>query len=338
MLNTYNKKEMCPNCLSIMIPDIEVKKIIFEINKDNIEVEAERAVCTNCKEEFLVKGIDDGYALAYQKYKIKNNYLLPEQIKGIREKYGMTQKQYSLLLGFGEITIHRYENGSLQDKSHDVIMKLSKIPDNMMKMFVENKSRISTDEQTVIEKCIKQNIEDYSKAMKEIKEYFNYEPNEFNGYKKFDIDRTINTILLILENTMDAWTTQIVKYLFYLDFITYKKLKKPFIGLEYIRDKHGPLVNNYEKILNYMVQEVYLKQQHVNTKNHTGRKYTLISHPVHNFFSEEEIKFIDAIINKLKDKTPTELSEKTHNEFDGWILTPQGEKISYDKYADRVNI
>jgi len=45
----------------------------------------------------------------------------------------------SRLLGWGEITYHRYENGSLPDQSHNNQLRLIKEPSNV-KILLENNS------------------------------------------------------------------------------------------------------------------------------------------------------------------------------------------------------
>ena len=42
-------------------------------------------------------------------------FLQPEEIEKIRKQYGLSQKNFARLLGWGDITIHRYESGAIQD-------------------------------------------------------------------------------------------------------------------------------------------------------------------------------------------------------------------------------
>lgn len=51
------------------------------------------------------------------------NLLTSSEIKDIRKKYDMSQKEFALAIGIDEITIHRLENGSIQTKSVDSIIK-----------------------------------------------------------------------------------------------------------------------------------------------------------------------------------------------------------------------
>ena len=50
----------------------------------------------------------------YDIYKKQNGLLTSSDIKKIRHKYELTQKEYALVIGLGEVTIHRFEKGSIQ--------------------------------------------------------------------------------------------------------------------------------------------------------------------------------------------------------------------------------
>ena len=66
--------------------------------------------------------------ILYNMYRSKKGLLLPNEIKAIREQYGVSQKNLSKILGWGEKTITRYENGSIQDLGHNKMLNLIKDP------------------------------------------------------------------------------------------------------------------------------------------------------------------------------------------------------------------
>lgn len=59
----------------------------------------------------------------FGKYRQECGLLQPEDIKQIREKYKLSQANFAKLLGMGEKTITRYENGSVQDEAHDTLIR-----------------------------------------------------------------------------------------------------------------------------------------------------------------------------------------------------------------------
>ena len=68
---------------------------------------------------------------AYNEYRRRHELLLPEEIKKIREQYGLSQRSFSRLLNWGDKPICRYENGSIQDKVHNSLMLFLREPENM---------------------------------------------------------------------------------------------------------------------------------------------------------------------------------------------------------------
>ena len=79
----------------------------------------------------------------YNTYKKQKNLLTSTEIKEIRKKYGLTQKEYAFIIGVGEITIHRFEKGAIQTEAVDSIMRLSNNPNNMYFLLLKNKNNIT---------------------------------------------------------------------------------------------------------------------------------------------------------------------------------------------------
>ncbi len=84
------EKELCPECDEWTIPDIvETEKEVI-VRKEKFLVKVKKVLCKNCKKEIGKTGTEfDEKELAYNLYRKKHNYLFPEDIKKIREKYGL---------------------------------------------------------------------------------------------------------------------------------------------------------------------------------------------------------------------------------------------------------
>lgn len=78
-------------------------------------------------------------------YKEEKELLTSNEIKEIRNMYGMTQKEYAFALGMGEISIHRLEKTFIQSDETDSLMRLSVDPSIMLKLLKINKSRFEED-------------------------------------------------------------------------------------------------------------------------------------------------------------------------------------------------
>lgn len=64
---------------------------------------------------------------------------MPEEIKQIRQQYGITQVDFSRVLGFGDKTIARYENGALQDTAPNNLILLMKNEKNFIELWEKRK-------------------------------------------------------------------------------------------------------------------------------------------------------------------------------------------------------
>ena len=130
--------DKCDDFVEYNIESIQESRNI--LNQEEIEINAKVAVCKNCKEKLFNEKLDmENQKRAFDKFREKKNILSVKEIKDIRKKYKLTQKEISRLLGWGEITYHRYEKGSLPDQTHNNQLRLIKEPSNV-KILLENNS------------------------------------------------------------------------------------------------------------------------------------------------------------------------------------------------------
>lgn len=75
--------------------------------------------CGRCGEEFENGGDPDWRIDAYAQFRKAKGWATPEQIIEWRRRYDLSQEEVGRLLGWGEITLGRYERGALQTDSHN---------------------------------------------------------------------------------------------------------------------------------------------------------------------------------------------------------------------------
>lgn len=138
-------KKYCEECGREVETRIITKRETYEVCGETIEVDAQILVCADCGEEFYCEELDNATLVnAYNEYRRKHKLLLPEEIKKIREQYGLSQRSFAKLLNWGDKTICRYENGSVQDKVHNSLLLFLREPENMRTYITENE--IALDE------------------------------------------------------------------------------------------------------------------------------------------------------------------------------------------------
>lgn len=139
-------KKECPVC------EIERALIYGEMNEvlkvrgEDIEVTSRVHYCPEGVHYFYdVEDEENKFEFAYREYRKRKGLLQPEEIRQIREQYGLSQRNFARLLDWGDITIHRYESGAIQDTVHNDFLSLIKDFDNFKKYFDTKKNFIEPE-------------------------------------------------------------------------------------------------------------------------------------------------------------------------------------------------
>lgn len=153
----------------------------------------------------------------------------------------MTQSEYSFLLGWGEITVTRYETKTIQDETYDNIIRLSyENPlfalDKHIDKFLP--SRYNSIKKDLIDRIDKNhNLYFIEKQIKS--KYISFsEPNEFNGNCLININKIADLLSYFAASMSNLYKVKLMKLLWYSDVIFYAKHNTSITGLVY---NHMPL-------------------------------------------------------------------------------------------------
>lgn len=121
----------CPVCNCEQEILLVQKEETYPVKGESITINATVCTCAYCGEEIMsIEYDDDNLRKAYAKYRSRHGLLQPEEIKAIREQYGVSQVAFARIIGVDDKAIARYENGSLQTKAaNDRIMLARKMKD-----------------------------------------------------------------------------------------------------------------------------------------------------------------------------------------------------------------
>ena len=156
--------------------NIKVRKIKTNVKGMDIEFDEYYMIDSKTNEEVFDRNIEiENDIRLYDIYKSKMNLLTSSEIKNIRKKYDMNQKEFALSIGVGEITIHRFENGSIQTEAVDSIIRLSDDPDIMYNLLIRNKNNLSEEDFNIFLKKVNvlRNLKHHKIANFNIDEYSN---------------------------------------------------------------------------------------------------------------------------------------------------------------------
>ena len=140
-----SERILCPCCME----KHDVKRITTE--ESNIfkgvpvKYEAEYFYCDRADETYADERQVSSNDIALKNaYREKMGLLTSHQIAAIRARYGISQSDLCLLLGWGGKTITRYESHQVQDIAHDTILrKLDSDPEWFLQLLQAGKDSLS---------------------------------------------------------------------------------------------------------------------------------------------------------------------------------------------------
>ena len=337
------KGDFCPNCEEYTDATLGVEKEVYNVRGEPIEIEAEVVICQKCGTKVFNEERDSqNLEKAYSHYRKKHNLLSPDQIRAIREKYGLSQRALSRLLGWGEITIHRYENGAIQDNVHDSTLHLIEDPQNMQKFFKANHNKLPP----YIAARLERRIADFLQEDKEQAFQVSFErlvSHQYvdltSGFKEYDLEKLKNMILYLVNCLGSVLETKLNKLLWYCDFLYFKETSVSITGAQYVRLPYGPVPNNYERIIGIMQPELLnMDEIPFNTKEGIvlGKQFTALVEPDESIFSEQEIKVMNFIADTFRNDTSTSIKKKSHHET-AYKKCEDGDIMSYE-YAKELSL
>ncbi|MDE7439389.1 MAG: type II toxin-antitoxin system MqsA family antitoxin [Clostridia bacterium] len=142
-----NSNYYCDNCAKEVRTIIKRVEKEFEVKDEKIIATITIRVCAGCGEEVWDEELERANEkIIYNLYRKKKGFLLPEDIKEIRSSIGISQTAFARLLGFGDKTIARYENGAPQDIAHDLLIRLMNVKKNVRIVFEQNKDALNEAE------------------------------------------------------------------------------------------------------------------------------------------------------------------------------------------------
>ena len=332
-------KVYCPYCKKEVEYRIEKRDIKgfkgIEVNTfENV------AICNECNEDLYVNEIEnENNERIFKIYRKIANIITPQDIVNLRNKYDISQRELTAILGFGKMTINRYERGGLPSKSQSDYIRL--LIDNEIE-FV-NRVKAAYEKNEISEKTYKKIVSnDVEKAISKkevqdnIRKYLNVElnrdPDIYNGYRSLDLDKIENIISYIASKVKNLTITSLNKYLWYIDMLSFNQRSVAITGLTYQNQKFGPT------IINKRYDEISLlddKYQREDFETINGNVTEIISKDNFdlNKISDSEKKIIDSVIKLLKNKKVTEMSHKE----DGWRKTERLAQISFE-YAMNLKL
>lgn len=306
-----------------MVLKKEKRSITFR--KEVFEVIYHYYLCQDSKEQFTTTELDDlNLNQAYNQYRVMFNLPFPEEIRKIREKYDLSAKRMSEILGFGVNGYRNYESGEVPNQSNARLIQVAEDSSEFLQLvkFSENSFEKSKFDKLVHKIEILIDIEEKNKFSHELQNYLlgEMKPDANTGYKQPDLNKLTEMVVFFTE-IMEPWKTKLNKLLFYADFLFFKNAGYSMSGIRYRAINLGPVPNNFDVIFNHIDKQDDIDIDIIPLpdggagylfKPNTNRKFNP------ELFNESELQVLNQVAEKFKKTSASQIRDISHLET-AWI-------------------
>ncbi|MBF4509335.1 MAG: DUF4065 domain-containing protein [Aeromicrobium sp.] len=313
---------VCPECLRATDYDVVERQETHCVRGEEIVVDAQVAVCRRCGQDIGLSELDDQtYGAAYAIYRSRHDLLQPEQIRAIRSKYGLGQKAFARLLGWGDVTLARYEGGSLQSDSHDTQLRLAENPQTVRELLTRNGARLSPDQQAVVSERLQELSPEYEALLAR---------EDAASYSGFSHVRKLEEMVVFFSSQPKTWRTKLNKLLFYADFLHHRRFDHSISGARYVRMQYGPVPADFYALQAHLVDSASIDERPSTTGECAGTIFVALRPADMAVFTETESQVLAEVAAHFRGWSAKRISEFSHEE-PAWLEAENRETIPYER-------
>jgi len=329
-----NVKGHCPRCDREGMCTASRARKLIEVRGLRIEIETGYLCCSVCGDVFEDPAeVQDSMERGYREYRRRHGMMQPEEIRYLRKLYGLTQRELARLLGWGLVTVSRYENGALQDAAHDKTLRLMSDPHNLIRLLeLEPEALHDEKRRRLIARFRDSRSGIYGMARVYAERFGQYDADRLSGYRRLDMAKLLNSVLFLCKDGRAKATLN--KILFFADFKHFKEYAGSITGTRYLKTELGPLPEKWYYYLTLLIdrQELGVTEILIGEEI-AGERLTARTNPDLSLFSNSELLTLAFVMDHFKGWNAKMISNLIRNER-GYIETPERCIIPYPLAAD----
>jgi putative zinc finger/helix-turn-helix YgiT family protein len=331
----------CQHCGLASGTRLEKRSETYPVRGEDTTISADVRVCGKCGGDVYDKRLDScNLRKAFDSYRNKHGVVTPDEIRSMRENYGLSQRSLGALLGWGEITIHRYENASLPDESHNQVLRLIQDPLNMERLFTHYGERLrSTTRKQLSDRLAELLTEDPSGKVVELlaRVARHKEANLLTGFRPFAPETLMEMMVFYADKPGGVLKTKLNKLLWYADFLHFRQHSVSISGAQYIHLPYGPVPDDYLAYLYSLCAEGALSIEEKDLGGEfVGENIKALRTPDEDVLPPAGTarKVLEGVYQYFKNHSSKRISELSHKE-EAYRRTEPQEPISYE-FADSL--
>ncbi len=295
-------------------------------------------LCEDSGEQFSSTALDELNLLqVHNQYRDKHNLPFPQEIKDIRQKYGLAASKMSEILGLGINSYRNYENGEVPSNANGRLIQMINDP-RKFRDIVDLCETLSSNQKSrlIVKINAMINVLTENQFFNSMETYLfgSKLPDSLTGYVKPNFYKLTEMVKFFAER-LAPWKTVLNKLLFYSDFLAYRSQAYSMSGVRYRAIKMGPVPNNYNSIYEFMYNQGHIDIINIPFSDTVfGYKFKPSKEKEFqaDIFSATEMDVLHKVAETFSKMNTNQIIEFSHNEK-AWKENEHSKKLINYKYA-----
>ena len=329
-MNTY-----CPLCDTEVQAALSTQPAVLPVRGENVSYTEMLAICPICGNPVADARLEgENLKRAYDTYRATRGILSRAEIQALRGDFGLSLREFSKFLGFGEQTVYRYERGDIPDIAHNNTMLSARTADGARLLLAQNGIRLSKASIARVEERI-QTMAHIQMAPERYDVTLEFETklSASNGYRRFDFDRVAALVFSLASKCHALYWTKLQKAMYFADMLCFERMSISLTGLTYAHATYGPVMDRKDVIRCMLAENgiVEFREEGWGEVLVPGRCDV---RP----FDDDELALIDEVAEFVNTfNTASELSDYSHR-LSCWSESADGQVIEYRREQNLLSL
>ena len=313
-----NEKRLCTCCME----EHEVKTVLVNdqatFKNVNVAYNASYLYCDAAKELYMdEQQMQENDVRLKDAYRKVEGLLTSAEICGIRAKYGISQSDLCILLGWGGKTITRYEGHQVQDRAHDTILKkIDRDPEWFLSLLNDARTNLSGESyRKYLDAATALFEEEQDSYLRKAIEasYAKFHGNHlFHGNTNLSLDKVVDVIRYFAASAKitSLYKVKLMKLMWYADALSYKIRGFAITGLVYQALPMGAVPVGHNSIID--LKNVPCEEVDIGETN--AYHFFLEGAATFPALSDDDKNILDTVIDKLGKMSKNEIVRFMHKE------------------------
>lgn len=299
-----------------------------EFRKEKYTVHARYYVCEDTGERFTTTEQDEPmFNELYGQYRVRHGIPFSDEIKSIRERYGLSLAAISRILGFGINQYANYENGQMPSESNGKMIMAARDKHFMLSLLESSYEQFSDAEYRRMKQSIASAPDSLQTDERTALFYSDTKRSIFNGFGSLSPEKLSEMVKFFISKEGEVFPTKLNKQLFYADFSHYRSYGLSISGLRYKAIKYGPVPFHYDTIYDNIDG---IEKDIIVSHNTESTRLSCNSFDA-SVFSKEELATLEKVFSATKGMTTEQIVNASHEEQAWQLHNAMSEFIPYSE-------